>query len=244
MAASPASSTTPRSPTSRRTGTTPGCTPRRAAHLVRTPLSTLEEEWAPAGFVRIHRSLLVSLAHIDEIRMDGGRCSVRRGRTRARRARRQPPAHPRAPRPAAAPSRAREHAGERRGPPATGPGHRTTERRRTPHGAHPATSTPRPGWARCCMGSLLRAQLRLALAGAGGARRDPGPAAGALPARALPGRGRASWDVPLAWLVLGVLVYPFLVLLGWVYVRRAESNERDFAELVGDAVPTDPEDDR
>lgn len=47
------------------------------AHLVRTPLSTLEEEWAPAGFVRIHRSLLVSLAHIDEIRMDGGRCSVR-----------------------------------------------------------------------------------------------------------------------------------------------------------------------
>ena len=47
------------------------------AHLVRTPLSTLEEEWSAAGFVRIHRSLLVSLAHIDEVRMDGGRCSVR-----------------------------------------------------------------------------------------------------------------------------------------------------------------------
>ncbi len=46
------------------------------SHLLRSPLSTLEEEWAPAGFVRIHRSLLVSLAHIDEVRMDGGRCTV------------------------------------------------------------------------------------------------------------------------------------------------------------------------
>ncbi len=46
------------------------------AHLVRTPLATLEEEWAGAGFVRIHRSLLVSLAHVREVRMDGGRCTV------------------------------------------------------------------------------------------------------------------------------------------------------------------------
>ena len=38
--------------------------------------------------------------------------------------------------------------------------------------------------------------------------------------------------VPLAWLVLGLLVYPYLVLLGWRYVRRAEANERDFADLV------------
>lgn len=46
------------------------------SHLVRTPLATLEEEWAPAGFVRIHRSLLVSLAHVREVRMDAGRCTV------------------------------------------------------------------------------------------------------------------------------------------------------------------------
>ncbi len=32
------------------------------SHLVRMPLSTLEERWADAGFIRIHRSLLVSLA--------------------------------------------------------------------------------------------------------------------------------------------------------------------------------------
>lgn len=38
--------------------------------------------------------------------------------------------------------------------------------------------------------------------------------------------------MPLAWLVLGVLVYPFLVLVGWRYVRSVERNERDFADLV------------
>ena len=46
------------------------------SYLVRTPLSVLEESWAVAGFVRIHRSLLVSLAHVREVRMDGGRCTV------------------------------------------------------------------------------------------------------------------------------------------------------------------------
>ena len=46
------------------------------SHLVRTPLSTLAEEWAPAGFVRIHRSLLVALPHVEEVRTDAGRVSV------------------------------------------------------------------------------------------------------------------------------------------------------------------------
>ena len=46
------------------------------SHLVRTPLTVLEEDWADAGFVRIHRSLLVSLAHVREVRTDGGRCAV------------------------------------------------------------------------------------------------------------------------------------------------------------------------
>jgi DNA-binding LytR/AlgR family response regulator len=46
------------------------------SHLLRRPLTALEEDWADAGFVRIHRSLLVSLAHVDEIRMEGGRCTV------------------------------------------------------------------------------------------------------------------------------------------------------------------------
>jgi hypothetical protein len=37
--------------------------------------------------------------------------------------------------------------------------------------------------------------------------------------------------VPVSWLVLGVGVYPVLVLLGWRYIVRAERNERDFADL-------------
>ena len=38
--------------------------------------------------------------------------------------------------------------------------------------------------------------------------------------------------LPVAWLVLGVVVYPFLLLVGWRYVRHVERNERDFATLV------------
>ena len=45
--------------------------------------------------------------------------------------------------------------------------------------------------------------------------------------------------MPLAWLLLGVLTYPWLVLLGWLYIRRVESNERDFADLVGSVLPED-----
>jgi DNA-binding LytR/AlgR family response regulator len=46
------------------------------SHLVRVPLSILEERWAEFGFVRIHRSTLVALPHVSEVRMDHGRCSV------------------------------------------------------------------------------------------------------------------------------------------------------------------------
>jgi DNA-binding LytR/AlgR family response regulator len=49
------------------------------SHLVRVPLSTLEDRWREAGFARIHRSTLVALAHVDEMRVDGGRCAVRVG---------------------------------------------------------------------------------------------------------------------------------------------------------------------
>ena len=38
--------------------------------------------------------------------------------------------------------------------------------------------------------------------------------------------------LPLPWLLLGVLVYPSLVVAAWFYVRQAERNERDFADLV------------
>jgi DNA-binding LytR/AlgR family response regulator len=50
-----------------------------SSHLVRIALTTLEERWASAGFARIHRSTLVALAFVDEVRTDEGRCSVRLG---------------------------------------------------------------------------------------------------------------------------------------------------------------------
>jgi DNA-binding LytR/AlgR family response regulator len=52
-----------------------------ASYLVRIPLSTLEEEWRSAGFHRIHRSLLVALGHVDEVRNDAGRTTVVIGAT-------------------------------------------------------------------------------------------------------------------------------------------------------------------
>lgn len=88
------------------------------------------------------------------------------------------------------------------------------------------------------MRSLLREQLRLALrvlalllATVGGLPLLFHLAPGLADTRVL--------GVPLPWLLLGVLVYPWLVVLGWGYVRRAEANERDFADLV-EARPDEP----
>jgi DNA-binding LytR/AlgR family response regulator len=49
----------------------------RTGHLVRIPLSTLEERWASRGFVRIHRRHLVALSRIEELRLDAGTTTVR-----------------------------------------------------------------------------------------------------------------------------------------------------------------------
>ncbi len=46
------------------------------SHLVRVSLAVLEDRWSDAGFVRIHRSTLVALPHIDELRLIDGHCAV------------------------------------------------------------------------------------------------------------------------------------------------------------------------
>jgi DNA-binding LytR/AlgR family response regulator len=46
------------------------------SHLLRVPLTQLEHDWADSGFLRIHRSILIATAFVDEVRVDGGRCSV------------------------------------------------------------------------------------------------------------------------------------------------------------------------
>ena len=84
------------------------------------------------------------------------------------------------------------------------------------------------------LGSLLREQLRLAL----GILAILGVTVGSLPLmfHLWPGlAGVHVFGVPLPWWLVGVLVYPALVGLGWAYVRRAERNERDFAELLDEA---------
>ena len=49
------------------------------SHLVRVPMATLEERWARAGFVRVHRSYLVATAHIRELRVEAGGAVVQVG---------------------------------------------------------------------------------------------------------------------------------------------------------------------
>ena len=46
------------------------------SHLVRVPLTQLEDDWAPHGFVRIHRSLLIATGWVEEVRVEAGRCWV------------------------------------------------------------------------------------------------------------------------------------------------------------------------
>jgi hypothetical protein len=81
------------------------------------------------------------------------------------------------------------------------------------------------------MTSLLRSQLRLAL----GVMTALGLTLGMLPVlfAVLPAsRTTRVAGIPLPWLLLGVVVYPFLVGLGWCYVRLAERNEEAFVDLV------------
>lgn len=49
----------------------------------------------------------------------------------------------------------------------------------------------------------------------------------------VPSAGRFEiGGIPAPWFLLGLAAFPLLVLLGLVYARQAERNERDFAELV------------
>jgi len=110
---------------------------------------------------------------------------------------------------------------------------------------HPRTvgARPRPRTARSeidaqtelgeiYMTSLLRTQLRLALV----VLLAVAVLLGGLPLlfEVAPGLKDASvGGMPLPWVLLALAVYPFLLLLGWLYVRRAERNEGAFTDVVG-----------
>ena len=81
------------------------------------------------------------------------------------------------------------------------------------------------------MSSLLRAQLRLATL----VLLTVGVLVAGLPLlfRLLPALVHVHvLGMPLIWVLLAFTVYPFFVLVGWLYVRAAERNERDFADVV------------
>ncbi|GAA1800868.1 hypothetical protein HC028_08640 [Planosporangium flavigriseum] len=78
---------------------------------------------------------------------------------------------------------------------------------------------------------LVRTQLALALRLAA----VVAVGLGALPLlfAVAPAVARARpFGIALPWLLLGVVAYPFLVVVGWAYVHLAERTERDFTELV------------
>jgi hypothetical protein len=78
--------------------------------------------------------------------------------------------------------------------------------------------------------SLMRAQLRLA----GYVVVLLALTVGLLPVlfRVLPLADVHVLGVPLPWVLLGVLVYPWLLVIAVWYVRRAEHNEAAFVDLV------------
>jgi len=46
------------------------------SHLVRTPLSTLEERWTEAGFLRVHRRFLVNRHQVQGLRTSAGKIEI------------------------------------------------------------------------------------------------------------------------------------------------------------------------
>lgn len=109
-----------------------------------------------------------------------------------------------------------------------------SERRAVAHSVRTVVDVQDPG----TVGAVLRKtlvsnQLALALRVGGVALL----VLGLLPAlfAAFPAFGQISVaGLRLPWLLLGLLVYPFLLGLGWWYVRSAERVEQDFVEDVQD----------
>jgi len=84
------------------------------------------------------------------------------------------------------------------------------------------------------LSSLIRSQLRLALVVAGGF----GLILLGVPLllAAVPEIGElAAFGIPVPWLLLGLGVYPLVIVSGALYVRSANRNESRFQDLLDDA---------
>ncbi|MER6686192.1 MULTISPECIES: hypothetical protein [Streptomyces] len=110
---------------------------------------------------------------------------------------------------------------------------------RVDHGGHGGQGHARPGAVRAgeegpavaslALRALIRRQLRLGLLAFGLLVVLLGPLPLVLTAR--PDTGVRPGSALIVWAVLGVAVYPALVVIGRWYVVRAERNERDTADL-------------
>ena len=164
--------------------------------------------------------------------MEAGRCTVAVGpRGALDRPRGQPPAHPRARASCSASDRARRRS-DRAAPDRPGSGSPARPGAGTPRGPGPATSTSRPRSAASTSAACCASSSPWPLRILGAARPDRRLAAAAVPRLPRAWPRCTSLGLPLAWLLLGVLVYPWLLLLGFRFVRRAERNERDFVLLL------------
>jgi hypothetical protein len=106
----------------------------------------------------------------------------------------------------------------------------TTGRRRTPPSAAGEIDA-QSQVGEVYLRSLLRAQLRLGV----GVVVLLGVLVGGLPLAfwLLPALSeRRFLGMPIAWGLLGFVVYPTMVAIGWWYVRAAERNERAFTDVV------------
>jgi len=86
------------------------------------------------------------------------------------------------------------------------------------------------------LSALLRAQLRLSLAILLGV----GVVVFGLPAllALVPGlRAVQVGPLPLPWLVIGILIYPLIVVAARIYVRQSGRIEREFADLMTQRWP-------
>ena len=207
-----------------------------ASFLVRVPMADLERQWADAGFVRVHRSYLVSLSHVTRVRLGSERPTITVGAGRTARE----------PAPAARPSRppgggdpAAEAVSD--SPPDPRPAQRV--RVTAPRAGAPAASVrpaPRPPGDAEAPTSDIAGRLRALphpLAAAHRARvrrrvRRRRRHCSRSRSRSRPrSTRRSSRGVPVSWLLLAVGVYPLALTVAALYVRAASRNESRYRSL-------------
>ena len=201
------------------------------SHLVRVSLNALEERWGDKGFVRIHRSTLVSLPTSPRSRATPGAPGARRRRRAARSAGGTPgpcatgccaPSRPVSEPPTAGPPRRVRVTSPRDGRPA-GAGARRPRRPGAPGADRPRGGLP--------LGPAAGPAAAVGRDPARRRRRGPRPAGAVRPPPRDP--HVQVGPIPLPWLVIGVLIYPVVFVAARIYVHQAERIEREFSDLMG-----------